>query len=160
MARGINKVILLGHLGANPDTRYMSSGTVVSNIRLATSEVWRNRDTGEPEERTEWHSVVLFGRLAEIAQQYLRKGSQVYIEGSLRTRKWQDREGRDRYVTEIIARDLKMLGGRRKETGTSSQPAAHQSAAPTQASTSAEPHEAAPEYGDFPDEDFDDDIPF
>ncbi len=112
MARGINKVILVGNLGADPDTRYMPSGKAVTNIRIATSESWKDKQTGDQQERTEWHSVVLFDKLGEIAAEYLRKGSQVYIEGSLRTRKWQDKEGKDRYTTEIIARDMQMLGGR------------------------------------------------
>src|SRR5438270_1411136 len=112
MARGINKVILIGNLGADPETRAMPSGTTVANLRVATSESWRDKQTGEQQERTEWHRVALFGRLAEIAGEYLRKGSQVYIEGSLRTRKWQDKQGNDRYSTEIVGNDLQMLGGR------------------------------------------------
>jgi single-strand DNA-binding protein len=112
MARGINKVILVGNLGADPETRYMPSGKAVSNIRIATSETWRDKQTGDQQERTEWHSVVLYDKLGEIAAEYLRKGSQVYIEGSLRTRKWQDKDGKDRYTTEIVARDMQMLGGR------------------------------------------------
>src|ERR1700756_4143079 len=111
MARGINKVILIGNLGADPETRAMPSGTTVANLRVATSESWRDKQTGEQQERTEWHRVALFGRLAEIAGEYLRKGSQVYIEGSLRTRKWQDKQGNERYSTEIIGNDLQMLGG-------------------------------------------------
>jgi single-strand DNA-binding protein len=112
MARGINKVILVGNLGADPETRYMPSGKAVSNIRIATAEGWKDKQTGDMQERTEWHSVVLYDKLGEIAAEYLRKGSQVYIEGSLRTRKWQDKEGKDRYTTEIIAREMQMLGGR------------------------------------------------
>ncbi len=112
MARGINKVILIGNLGADPETRAMPSGTTVANLRVATSESWRDKQSGEQQERTEWHRVALFGRLAEIAGEYLRKGSQVYIEGSLRTRKWQDKQGNERYSTEIIGNDLQMLGGR------------------------------------------------
>jgi single-strand DNA-binding protein len=112
MARGINKVILVGNLGADPDTRYMPSGKAVTNIRIATSESWKDKQTGDTQERTEWHSVVLYDKLGEIAAEYLRKGSQVYIEGSLRTRKWQDKEGKDRYTTEIIAQNMQMLGGR------------------------------------------------
>jgi single-strand DNA-binding protein len=112
MARGINKVILVGNLGADPDTRYMPSGKAVTNIRIATSESWKDKQTGDQQERTEWHSIVLYDKLGEIAAEYLRKGSQVYIEGSLRTRKWQDKEGKDRYTTEIIGRDMQMLGGR------------------------------------------------
>ena len=112
MARGINKVILVGNLGADPDTRYMPSGKAVTNIRIATSESWKDKQTGDQQERTEWHGIVLYDKLGEIAAEYLRKGSQIYIEGSLRTRKWQDKEGKDRYTTEIIARDMQMLGGR------------------------------------------------
>jgi single-strand DNA-binding protein len=112
MARGINKVILIGNLGADPETRAMPSGTTVANLRVATSESWRDKQSGEQQERTEWHRVALFGRLAEVAGEYLKKGSQVYIEGSLRTRKWQDKQGNDRYSTEIIGNELQMLGGR------------------------------------------------
>jgi single-strand DNA-binding protein len=112
MARGVNKVILIGNLGADPETRSMPSGMTVANIRIATSESWKDKQSGEQKERTEWHHVALFGRLGEIAGEYLRKGAQVYIEGSLRTRKWQDKEGRDRYTTEIIANDMQMIGGR------------------------------------------------
>jgi single-strand DNA-binding protein len=112
MARGVNKVILIGNLGADPETRSMPSGMTVANIRIATSESWKDKQSGEQKERTEWHNVALFGRLGEIAGEYLRKGSQVYIEGSLRTRKWQDKEGRDRYTTEVIADEMQMIGGR------------------------------------------------
>jgi single-strand DNA-binding protein len=112
MARGINKVILIGHLGADPETRAMPSGMTVANLRLATTESWKDKQSGEQQERTEWHNVALFGRLGEIAAEYLRKGSQVYIEGRLRTRKWQDKEGRDRYTTEIVGNEMQMLGGR------------------------------------------------
>ncbi len=112
MARGVNKVILIGNLGADPETRAMPSGTTVANLRIATSESWRDKQSGEQQERTEWHRVAFFGRLAEVAGEYLRKGSQVYIEGSLRTRKWQDKQGNERYSTEIIGNDLQMLGSR------------------------------------------------
>src|ERR1700716_3476164 len=112
MARGINKVILIGNLGADPETRAMPSGTTVANLRIATSESWRDKQNGEQQERTEWHRVAFFGRLAEVAGEYLRKGSQVYVEGSLRTRKWQDKQGNDRYSTEIVGNELQMLGGR------------------------------------------------
>jgi single-strand DNA-binding protein len=112
MARGINKVILIGHLGADPETRAMPSGLTVANLRLATTESWKDKQSGEQQERTEWHNVALFGRLGEIAAEYLRKGSQVYIEGRLRTRKWQDKEGRDRFTTEIVGNEMQMLGGR------------------------------------------------
>ncbi|MDQ1237436.1 MAG: single-stranded DNA-binding protein [Wigglesworthia glossinidia] len=101
-SRGINKVILIGHLGQNPDVRYIPNGSAVTNITLATSESWRDKNTGEIKEKTEWHRVVIFGKLAEIAGEYLRKGSQVYIEGSLQTRKWQDQNGQDKYITEVI----------------------------------------------------------
>ena len=110
--RGINKVSLVGNLGGDPDTRSMPSGSVVTNISVATTESWKDKQSGERRERTEWHKVAFFGRLAEIAAEYLRKGTQVYIEGKLRTRKWQDNEGRDRWTTEVIADELQMLGRR------------------------------------------------
>jgi single-strand DNA-binding protein len=112
MARGINKVILVGHLGADPETRAMPSGATVANLRIATTESWRDKQSGEQQERTEWHRVALFGRLGEIAAEYLKKGSQVYIEGSLRTRKWQDKQGQERFSTEIVGNEMQMLGGR------------------------------------------------
>ena len=112
MARGVNKVILVGNLGADPETRSMPSGTTVTNIRIATSESWKDKASGAQQERTEWHSIALFGRLGEIAAEYLRKGSQVFVEGKLRTRKWQDKQGNDRFTTEIIADNMQMLGGR------------------------------------------------
>jgi len=112
MARGINKVILVGNLGADPETRYTPSGTAITNLRIATTESWKDRQTGEQVEKTEWHRVVMFDRLAEISAEYLKKGSQVYIEGQLQTRKWQAQDGSDRYSTEIRARDMQMLGGR------------------------------------------------
>jgi single-strand DNA-binding protein len=112
MARGINKVILVGNLGQDPETRYLPSGKAVTNLRIATSDSWKDKQTGEQKEQTEWHTVVMFERLAEIAAEYLRKGSQVYVEGRLRTRKWQDKEGRDRYTTEIVANEMQMLGAR------------------------------------------------
>lgn len=111
MARGINKVILVGNLGRDPEVRYTAQGAAVANLRIATAEQWKDRQTGERQERTEWHSVVCFGRLGEIAGQYLKKGRQVYIEGRLQTRKWQDRDGNDRYTTEVVANDMQMLGG-------------------------------------------------
>jgi single-strand DNA-binding protein len=147
MARGINKVILVGHLGADPETRYMPSGSAVTNLRLATSDAWKDKESGEQQERTEWHNVAMFGRLAEIAAEYLRKGSQVYVEGRLRTRKWQDREGHDRWTTEIVANEMQMLGGR---TGAGA-PAGR---SPDQGGSSGG---GAPTP---PAEDFDDDIPF
>jgi single-strand DNA-binding protein len=144
MPRGINKVILVGNLGADPETRYMPSGSAVTNLSVATSEQWKDKQSGEQKERTEWHKVAMFNRLAEIAAEYLRKGSQVYIEGKLRTRKWQDRDGNDRWTTEIIADEMQMLGGR---GGGGSAPMSSGSG-----TSSAPPQPPADE--------FDDDIPF
>ena len=118
MARGINKVILIGNLGKDPEVRYMPSGAAVTNVTIATSETWKDKQSGEVQERTEWHNVVFFNRLAEIAGEYLRKGAKVYVEGSLRTRKWQAKDGSDRYTTEIVASELQMLdskGERQRE---------------------------------------------
>ncbi len=112
MARGVNKVILVGHLGKDPEVRYSPNGGAVTNITLATSESWKDKTSGEKQERTEWHRVVFFGRLAEIAGEYLKKGAQIYLEGRLQTRKWQDKEGQDRYTTEIVANEMQMLGSR------------------------------------------------
>lgn len=112
MARGINKAILIGNLGADPETRHTASGSAVTNIRIATSESWRDRQSGEQQERTEWHRVVLFGKLGEIAGEYLRKGSKVYIEGRIQTRKWQGQDGQDRWTTEIVANEMQMLDSR------------------------------------------------
>ena len=111
MARGINKVILVGNLGADPETRYTQSGTAVTTVRLATSEQWKNKQTGQPEERTEWHRVKFFGRLAEIAGEYLKKGRQIYVEGSIRTDKFTGNDGQEKYFTEIVANEMQMLGG-------------------------------------------------
>ena len=155
MARGINKVILIGNLGAEPEVRYMPSGQAVANVGLATSESWRDKETGENQERTEWHRVVFFGKLAEIVKEYLHKGSQVYVEGRIRTRKWQDRDGHDRYTTEIVANDMQMLGGRGGATApTGQEPPPHgEVQAPSPASVSSGSGSgAAP--------DLDDDIPF
>ena len=159
MARGINKVILIGNLGADPETRAMPSGTTVANLRVATSESWRDKQSGEQQERTEWHRVALFGRLAEIAAEYLKKGSQVYIEGSLRTRKWQDKQGNERYSTEIIGNELQMLGGRGGGgAGASGAPERAGAAAPAY----AEEHSGGGGGGGTASrgEEFDDDIPF
>lgn len=112
MAKGVNKVILIGNLGKDPEVRYMPSGGAVANVTLATSESWKDKQSGENQERTEWHNVVFFNRLAEIAGEYLKKGSKVYVEGSLRTRKWQDKNGQDRYTTEIVAGEMQMLDSR------------------------------------------------
>jgi single-strand DNA-binding protein len=109
-SRGVNKVILVGNLGRDPEVRYTANGAAVANLNIATTEQWRDKQSGERQERTEWHRVVMFGRLGEIAGEYLRKGSQVYIEGKLQTRKWQDQSGQDRYTTEIVASDMQMLG--------------------------------------------------
>jgi single-strand DNA-binding protein len=158
MARGVNKVILVGNLGADPETRSMPSGMTVTNIRIATSESWKDKASGAQQERTEWHSIALFGRLGEIAAEYLRKGSQVFVEGKLRTRKWQDKQGNDRFTTEIIADNMQMLGGRAGGAGSGGgggERGAGSSAPPRdeydQSST------PAPAGGK---EDFDDDIPF
>ena len=112
MARGVNKAIIVGTLGQDPEVRYTANGGAVANISVATNESWRDKATGEAQERTEWHRIVLFGKLAEIAQQYLKKGSQAYFEGRIQTRKWQDQSGNDRYSTEIVANEMQMLGGR------------------------------------------------
>lgn len=112
MARGVNKVILIGNLGKDPEVRYTANGSGVANVTLATTDSWKDKQSGEKQERTEWHRVVFFGRLAEIVGEYLKKGSQVYVEGRLQTRKWQGQDGQDRYTTEIIATDMQMLGGR------------------------------------------------
>lgn len=117
MARGINKVILIGNVGQDPEVKYMPSGGAVTNISVATSETWKDKNTGQPQERTEWHRVVFFNRLGEIAGEYLRKGSKVYIEGALRTRKWQAQDGTDRYTTEIVANEMQMLDGRSDSVG-------------------------------------------
>ncbi|HSC69490.1 MAG TPA: single-stranded DNA-binding protein [Cellvibrio sp.] len=117
MARGINKVILIGNIGQDPEVKYMPSGGAVTNVSVATSETWKDKNTGQPQERTEWHRVVFFNRLGEIAGEYLKKGSKVYIEGALRTRKWQAQDGTDRYTTEIVASEMQMLDGRGENTG-------------------------------------------
>ncbi len=148
MARGVNKVILIGNLGKDPEVRYMPSGSAVANVTVATSESWKDKQSGEQQERTEWHNVVFFNRLAEIVGEYLKKGSQVYVEGSLRTRKWQDKNGTDRYTTEIVASEMQMLGSRGGGTASYSQesPARSSAAAAPSASSGVE--------------DLDDDIPF
>ena len=150
MARGINKVILIGNLGNDPDIRYTASGAAVANIGLATAESWRDKESGEQQERTEWHRIVFFGRLAEIAGEYLRKGSQIYVEGRLQTRKWQDKEGNDKYTTEIVGNEMQMLGGRGGSANYSdSAPASKPAGKPA-------PQPATSGASD----DFDDDIPF
>lgn len=148
MARGVNKVILVGTCGKDPETRYMPSGGAVSSVSVATNESWKDKQTGEKQERTEWHNITFFGRLAEIAGEYLKKGSQVYIEGSLRTEKWQDKQGQDRYTTKVIANEMQMLGGK---------PGGGGDFAPQQQKQSQ------PQPANQPapvDDSFDDDIPF
>jgi single-strand DNA-binding protein len=145
MARGVNKVIIIGNLGNDPETKYMPSGNAVTNITVATSESWKDKTTGEQQERTEWHRVVFFNRLAEIAGEYLKKGSKVYLEGSLRTRKWQDQQGHDRYTTEIVTSEMQMLDSRGEGGGSYQKP---QQQAPQQP-------EQAPQSNDF-----DSNIPF
>ena len=144
MARGINKVILIGNLGKDPETRYMPSGGAVTNVTVATSESWKDKKTGQQQERTEWHRVIFFNKLAEIVGEYLKKGSKVYVEGSLRTRKWQGQDGQDRYTTEIVAREMQMLDSRGAGSGEPAQSAPGPTSQP----------EPAPMGG----EDFDDDM--
>ena len=160
MARGVNKVILIGNIGKDPETRFSAGGGAITNITLATSENWKDKQTGENQERTEWHRVVFFGRLGEIAGEYLKKGSKVYVEGSLRTRKWQDQSGQDKYTTEIVANEMQMLDGRgagggdfpaeRTQGASSGGASSSRSNAPRQ-------QEQAPPAGY---DQFDDDIPF
>ena len=152
-----NKVILVGNLGQDPDTKAMPSGMTVCNIRLATSESWKDKQSGEMKEQTEWHSVAMFGRLAEIAGEYLRKGSQVYIEGRLRTRKWQDKQGNDRYTTEIIASEMQMMGGRGGGGGASQETRDNRDPGAESFSGGAS---GGPQGGGGAAADFDDDIPF
>jgi single-strand DNA-binding protein len=155
MARGINKVIIVGNLGGDPETRYMPSGSAVTNLTVATNESWKDKATGEQKDRTEWHKVAMFNRLAEVAAEYLRKGSQVYIEGKLRTRKWQDKSGQDRWTTEIVADEMQMLGGRSGGGGAAA--GGGGGSAPMSSPSDSGSSSAPPQPG--PD-DFDDDIPF
>ncbi len=150
MARGVNKAIIVGNVGSDPEVRYMPSGSAVAEVSVATSEQWKDKQSGEKQERTEWHKVTFFGRLAEVVGEYVRKGSQIYVEGSIRTEKWQDKQGQDRYTTKIIANEMQMLGGR---TGGST---SFQQDAPSQARS--QPAPAAAPAGSSAD--FDDDIPF
>jgi single-strand DNA-binding protein len=161
MARGVNKVILVGNLGADPETRSMPSGMTVTNIRIATSESWKDKSSGAQQERTEWHSIALFGRLGEIAAEYLRKGSQVFVEGKLRTRKWQDKTGNDRYTTEIIADNMQMLGARAGGAGGGAMGGGGGAAAGgvTSATPPRDDYDQSPPPAGGK-EDFDDDIPF
>lgn len=156
-SKGVNKVILVGNLGKDPEVRYMPNGGAVANITLATSESWRDKQTGETKEKTEWHRVVLFGKLAEVAGEYLRKGSQIYIEGKLATRKWQDQSGQERYTTEIhvnVGGTMQMLGGRQEGNAQPGQQQPPQRPQQQQANHSAPPASNEPPMG------FDDDIPF
>lgn len=146
MSRGVNKAIILGYLGKDPEVRYAPSGQAIANVSIATSEQWKDKNTGEKQERTEWHRVVFFNRLAEVVGEYLKKGSQVYIEGRLQTRKWQDKDGQDRWTTEIVANEMQMLGSK----GNSSDAQAYREA------SGGTTRQQAPAGGD----DFDDDIPF
>jgi single-strand DNA-binding protein len=141
---GVNKVIVVGRLGSDPDTRYMPSGSAVTNVSVATSESWKDKETGEKQERTEWHRVVFFNRLAEIASEYLKKGSQIYVEGRLQTRKWEDKEGNEKWTTEIVANQMQMLGDR-MSSGSSS---------------NDRPPAQNTNKNYFANDDFDDDIPF
>ena len=166
MARGVNKVILVGTLGNDPEVKYMPNGGAVTNLRIATNEAWTDKNTGQKQERTEWHRIVAFRRLAEIMGEYLRKGSQVYIEGKLQTRKWQDQQGNDRYTTEIVANEMQMLGGRTGGTGdfsgSNNNQNQQQSSPPAQAPASPQ-QSSAPQQAPAPAQnfdDFDDDIPF
>lgn len=145
MARGVNKVILIGNLGRDPEVRYSPNGGAIANITLATSESWKDKNTGEQVDKTEWHRVVFFRRLAEIVGEYLKKGSKVYIEGKLQTRKWQDKEGNDRYTTEVVANEMQMLDSRGGSTSYNQDE-----------TTAAQPASQEP----APAGDFDDDIPF
>jgi single-strand DNA-binding protein len=154
MSRGINKVIVVGNLGADPETRYTASGTAITSLRIATSEEWTDKQSGEKQSRTEWHRVKLFGKLAEIAGEYLKKGRQVYIEGSLRTDKYTDKDGVERYSTDIIANEMQMLGGNQGEGGQSQRPQ-RQDCQPRQSPTRDASFADAP-AGGFDD----DDIPF
>ncbi|EKD74648.1 MAG: Single-stranded DNA-binding protein [uncultured bacterium] len=152
MARGINKVILIGNLGADPEVRYMPSGGAVSTISLATSETWKDKQTGDPQEKTEWHRIVFFNRLAEIAGEYLRKGSKVFVEGRLQTRKWQDKTGQDRYTTEIVANEMQMLDARGANNNAQ--------AASTNNSTESYSQENIPAMESSASQSLDDEIPF
>jgi single-strand DNA-binding protein len=158
MARGVNKVILVGNLGKDPEVRYSPNGGAVTNITLATSESWKDKNTGEKQEKTEWHRVVFFGKLAEIAGEYLKKGSQVYLEGRLQTRKRQDKEGKDRYTTEIVAGEMQMLGGREGRGGSSAE--FDQSADEGRSAGRAPATAGSGGNKSAPPSDFDDDIPF
>lgn len=160
MARGVNKVILIGNLGKDPEVRYSPNGGAVTSITLATSEGWKDKNTGENVEKTEWHRVVFFRRLAEVAGEYLKKGSKVYIEGKLQTRKWQDQNGQDRYTTEVVANEMQMLdskGGGSANYNQGQQQQAYQQPAAPQGQPQQQAPQSAPAMSGG---DFDDDIPF
>lgn len=157
MARGVNKVILIGNMGKDPEIRYMPSGSAAANCSIATSESWRDKTTGEMQEKTEWHNLVFFGRLAEIVGEYCKKGSKIYVEGRLQTRKWQDKSGNDRYTTEVVANEMQMLDSRTGgATGDNFAGGQQSYSAPSQAQ-SAPKQQPAPAMAN---DDFDDDIPF
>ena len=160
--KGVNKAIIVGTLGKDPEVRYLTSGKAVANISVATSESWKDKQTGQPQEKTEWHRIVFFDRLAEIAGEYLKKGSQVYIEGKIVTRKWQDESGQDRYSTEITANQMQMLGGKQdREAGAAPQQQQAQPQAPQQAPQQAQPPQGQPMgVSQQTMDQFDDDIPF
>ena len=161
MARGVNKVILVGNLGRDPEIRYTPNGAAVANITVATSESWKDKQSGEQQERTEWHRVVFFNRLAEIVGEYLKKGSQIYLEGKLQTRKWQDQSGQDRYTTEIVGSEMQMLGGRGGAMSGGGSSDEFDQSRPSSGGTqqrSPAGGGAAPAPSAF--DDFDDDIPF
>lgn len=163
MARGVNKVILIGNLGKDPDVRYFPSGDAVANATLATTENWKDKQSGEQREATEWHNLTFPGKLGEIAGKYLRKGSKVYVEGSLRTRKWQDKEGRDRYTTEIRVADMQMLDGKPGGSGTASMDDDDHAGYSARPAASSAPRAAAPARNNTPPPEGafeDDDIPF
>lgn len=155
MSRGVNKVILIGALGNDPDMKYAANGNAIANISVATNEQWKDKATGQKQEKTEWHRVVAFGRLAEIIGEYLKKGSQVYIEGKLQTRKWQDNSGNDRYTTEIVANEMQMLGAKGDSVSSQQQPQQQNS---QQSATQGGGGGKQSPAGNF--DDFDDDIPF
>ncbi len=157
MARGVNKVILVGNLGKDPEVRYMPSGGAVANTTLATSESWKDKQSGETQERTEWHNLTFYGKVAEIAGEYLKKGSQIYVEGSIRTEKWQDKEGKDRFTTKIIVSDMQMLGSR-NGAGAPSSENPRSSSMPSQAEGSQSRSSAGASSAKA--DQFDDDIPF
>lgn len=163
MARGINKVILVGNVGGDPDVRYMPNGNAVTTLSVATSETWKDKQTGDKQERTEWHRVVCFNRLGEIAGEYVRKGSKLYVEGSLRTRKWQDPQGQDRYTTEIVASDIQMLdskGGASQSYSEAPPAAAQHEGSSSNAAARSKPKAAAPAAAQDAFDELDDDIPF